>query len=738
MLAQEKRIVSESLAWSKTLDLEIGLHRRGPAVEDQDAGIEYLVELRGSRPDSAADVRPEQGLARFSLIDLRQKENDARAYGQLLTDSLFADPKVKEAFIAAQASAESIQAALRIRLMVADDAHELHNLHWETLRHPQEDTPLTTNEKLPFSRYLSSGDWRPVGLRARGDLHALVVIANPANLADYHLAPVDVAGELKLARTSLGMITIDVLAGESDETHPSLENILASLRRTTYDLVYLVCHGALLRGEPWLWLSESQGQVRRVSGAELAQSLKELEPKKLPRLVVLASCQSAGGETSPNQTSSSFSKENGSKASENAGVRVALGPRLVEAGVPAVVAMLGQISQETVAEYMHVFFSELLKDGQIDRAMAVARGAVVHDHLDFWMPVLFMRLKDGLIWYEPSFRDQFGRKVEFNKWPTLTSSIKNGRCTAILGSGLVEPILGSHREIAQDWASAYAYPLSPHERDSLPQVAQYLGIDQDRPFLLDELGNTLRKRIQSRFGELLAGKDLPPDAPLDDLMNLVGAELRRGDPFEPHYVLANLPLKIYITTNSNSLMAGALREAGRQPVVEVLPWNEQLAEEYQDTSIFVREPGYRPSVERPLVYHLFGLFSQPESIVLTEDDHFEFLKGAARNNELIPNFVQRAMADSALLFLGYRLEDWNFRVLFRSILDQPGNRLYQYSHIAVQIMPEVGRLVSTERALRYLEEYLNKGARAEISLYLGSAEEFVRLLAEKVGLALTA
>ncbi len=92
------------------------------------------------------------------------------------------------------------------------------------------------------------------------------------------------------------------------------------------------------------------------------------------------------------------------------------------------------------------------------------------------------------------------------------------------------------------------------------------------------------------------------------------------------------------------------------------------------------------------------------------------------------------MADSALLFLGYQMEDWSFRVLFRSILDQPGNRLYQYSHIAVQIMPEVGRLVSTERALRYLERYLNKGARAEISLYMGSAEEFVRLLAEKVGI----
>ena len=46
-------------------DLEISLHRRSLGAEGPTADSEYLVELRGSRPDSAADVRPEQGLARF-------------------------------------------------------------------------------------------------------------------------------------------------------------------------------------------------------------------------------------------------------------------------------------------------------------------------------------------------------------------------------------------------------------------------------------------------------------------------------------------------------------------------------------------------------------------------------------------------------------------------------------------------------------------------------------------------
>ena len=46
------------------------------------------------------------------------------------------------------------------------------------------------------------------------------------------------------------------------------------------------------------------------------------------------------------------------------------------------------------------FFGELAWDGQVDRAMAVARGAVRERH-DGWMPVLYTRLRTGRIFAEP-------------------------------------------------------------------------------------------------------------------------------------------------------------------------------------------------------------------------------------------------------------------------------------------------------------------------------------------------
>jgi hypothetical protein len=95
-----------------------------------------------------------------------------------------------------------------------------------------------------------------------------------------------------------------------------------------------------------------------------------------------------------------------------------------------------------------------------------------------------------------------------------------------------------------------------------------------------------------------------------------------------------------------------------------------------------------------------------------------------KNDELIPPVVRRSLVDAALLFLGFRLDDWNFRVLFRSIMRREGDRRRRrYANVAAQINPEEGRLLDVERASKYLERYFQG---ANISIYWGSAEDFVR------------
>ena len=701
-------------------ELELGLHRR-----DADS---YLVDLRFQQPGSEADVRLVDRTptpVRFDQSTFGALD-DAAEYGALLGQSLFADEDVRTTFAQALAAAQSQQQTLRLRLFIGPSAPELHGLRWETLRLPGHNgadgdagSALALGETILFSRYLSSQDWRPVKLRAETELRALVVVAGP-DLSDYpDLAAVDVAAEVARAEAGLGEIASSVLAsGTSDEERVTLNNIISCLREAEHDILYLVCHGTLLDGTPWLWLEDEAGDVQRVSGVELVTRLRELARR--PRLVVLASCQSAGATAS------------------DGNALVALGPRLAEAGIPAVLAMQGNITMETVAELMPTFFRELGRDGQIDRALSVARGAV-RNRPDWWMPALFLRIRSGRIWYKPGFADEGSG---FRKWQAILANIEDRTATPIVGPGLSEWILGSQREIAQRWASEYNFPMAPHDREDLPQVAQFLSVNQQPAFPRRELRRYLKRELLERYGEQIDAGVAEGD--LAEVIAAVGvlhsaeqnAEAGDGAGRTPHQVLARLNLPIYITTESTTLLADALAAAGKQPRVELFPWNEELEE--MDA---LRSPtsgqvnGYvddePPSPQRPLVYHLFGRIDVPGSVVLTQDDYFRYLAGVTRNKDLIPLRVRRALTDTGLLFLGFHLDEWAFRVLFHSIISREGRyRRSDYAHVAVQVDPEEGRILEPERARQYLESYFDAD---DISIFWGNGVDFLRELDRRLG-----
>jgi hypothetical protein len=440
-----------------------------------------------------------------------------------------------------------------------------------------------------------------------------------------------------------------------------------------------------------------------VPAGELAQQLRQLEVQ--PRLVVLASCRSAGGD----------------RLSSAGGALASAGPRLAEAGIPAVVAMQGDVSMGTIERFMPVFFTELREHGHIDRAMAVARN-IVRDEPDAWMPVLFLRLKSGRIWYEPGFAEDGG----FKKWPALLNAIEEGRCTPILGSGLTDAVLGARRDTAQRWADSYHFPLAPHSREDLPQVAQFLSINQDPMFPFDELKKQIRQELIRRYRG-----DLPPqltNASLTEMTAAVGKQQREANPTEPHRVLAGLPLPIYVTTNPDNLLADALREAGKEPQVELFHWTADPGIEWPPSIYDAPTPTYQPSAQQPLVYHLFGNLDYPDTLVLTEDNYFDYLIGAARNRALIPPALLKALTVHALLFLGFQMDDWDFRILFRSIVSREGEEVRRrYFHVGVQVSPEEGRFLEADAARAYLDSYFGSD---KISIYWGSAEDFARELSQ--------
>lgn len=684
-------------------ELEIGLHRVQADT--------YQLELRLTDPESAGDRAPLRtpcALDPQALLPLEQAPLD---YGRTLATQLFSDAESLGFLRLARAAVESGGRSLRLRLSIGPTAAELNALRWELLCDPDGGSPLATSERLLFSRFMPSQDWRPIRLRPKAALKALVAVSAPTDLADYRLAPIDPAAEILRAREVLTGIEVQVLGQDRPLT---LDALQGALREGT-DILFLVAHGALDRAQgPVLFLQGVDGRVQRVPGADLAQRVAEL--REPPRLAVLASCESAAvadqagaggtmGQPSP---------------------QAALAPRLAAAGVPSVLAMQGKISLETAAAALPCFFRELLKDGQLDRALAVARG-LVRGRPDAWMPALYLRLKGGRLWYEPGFGGNGAATTaapgsEAGKWDGLVSEMLKGNFTPIVGWGLAEGLYGGTCDLAERLARLGRFPLAPHQSTDLPQVSQYLGVAQhSKTYPLDELKKQLRQQILVRHGDLLTPED--QDASLGRLVRKVAAK-RRENPLDPYRLLAALPAPVFIDATPDGLLTEALKDAGKEPEEHCIVWRRDRKP----------PPPYEgdPSVARPLVYQILGRFKDPDSLVLTQDNHFDFLIGASRDKTLIPNVVLHALAARTQLFLGFQLADWSFRVLFRLIMSQDGlaqGRNMELPHAAVQLDPEGSQLLDLAEARKYLMETYGGDA---IRLYWGSGEDFLRDLAPRL------
>jgi hypothetical protein len=173
-------------------------------------------------------------------------------------------------------------------------------------------------------------------------------------------------------------------------------------------------------------------------------------------------------------------------------------------------------------------------------------------------------------------------------------------------------------------------------------------------------------------------------------------------------------------------MTQALRSRHRNPSRELCRWNSLVRDR---PSVFDPGSGTEVSVANPVVFHLHGHDEVPESLVLTEDDYLDFLVNVSRDPQIIPRRIQKALASTSLLFIGYRLADWDFRVLFRGLIGSLERSLGRI-RVAVQLAPEPPEIggITQEEVQQYLEDYL---AQDDVRVYWGKANNFVQELKER-------
>ena len=284
-------------------------------------------------------------------------------------------------------------------------------------------------------------------------------------------------------------------------------------------------------------------------------------------------------------------------------------------------------------------------------------------------------------------------------WARVIALLRNGDCTPVIGAGVngsFSPAL-----LGPSWAENYGYPFG--NDGSLPEVMQYASVIERDPV-------TVKQRVCRQLidqGE--------PDF---------------SDPAEPHTVLARFPIRTYLTTNYDGHMTRALQLQGKDPTTAICPWYEGAGHD-RHTRL---PPGLQPQIYEPLVYHLHGSFQAPESLVLAEQDYVNFLSNLAMDrgmdsHRMTPVQVTAALSQHPLLFIGYSLRDWSFRMLFeglvRSVVD-----VHRRRHIGVQLapIPNTRDRDARRRAEYYLAEYLQG---LNISVYWGSAREFCAELVDR-------
>ncbi len=353
----------------------------------------------------------QDGRLRLNWERLRAAELDAAAYGAELFYALFDGP-IRRAYDKATGRAEAAsEGRLRVRLWIDPEAAELHALPWERLYHTSRgvETALASSALTPFSRYTGLEIPEPAPFDQR-PLRLLVVVADPTDLARFNLAPIAVEEEVRSLVAALqdalrrGQVAATVLPGRTGLS----EKVRRELAQAGVEVVagpatldaivrhlpgcqalHLVSHGALHRersqGEAAgaLFLEQPVGGVDLVKDVEIVEKLAGVAP--LPHLVFLAACESAARPA----------------GAENA--FVGIGPKLVRAGIPAVVAMQDLVSMVTARQLTADFYTHLLDHGVVDLALNQARNLLWREAQAGWSaPVLFLRLRNGQLFVQPA------------------------------------------------------------------------------------------------------------------------------------------------------------------------------------------------------------------------------------------------------------------------------------------------------------------------------------------------
>ena len=299
--------------------------------------------------------------------DVRLEE--AKKFGAILFESAFRG----DALVCLQRSLANNTArgvGMRIRLRLAG-VPELSDLPWEFLYNEISKGFFSLSAYTPLVRYLEFPESiRPLDVVS--PLRILVVISSPTNYPQ-----LDVEREWKTLKDTLADLEKKKLVVLERLDKPQLAALPRALRNGGFHILHFIGHGEFDDQGGALVFEDERQRGKSVSAERLGTVLHD---QLSLRLVVLNACE--GARTSRTDPFSGT------------------GQTLVRQGIPAVLAMQFEITDEAAINFTSEFYSSVAVGDPIDAALADARlklYALQDDGVEWATPVLHMRAPDGRI-----------------------------------------------------------------------------------------------------------------------------------------------------------------------------------------------------------------------------------------------------------------------------------------------------------------------------------------------------
>ncbi|HLE14245.1 MAG TPA: CHAT domain-containing protein [Anaerolineales bacterium] len=302
-----------------------------------------------------------------------QPAQPALDFGNKLFNAVFKGD-VRDIFVSARNEAERKDYGLRLRLRL-EGAPELADLPWEYLYDGPDFLALST--MTPLVRYIDLPS-PPRPLAVDLPLRILVTVSSPHGLPELDID----AEKSKIQNALVSLIKSSRLELEFSQD-ATLQTLQRTLRRARsqgrpYHAWHFIGHGifdpSIQAGQ--LALCNAGGMLSPTDGFQLGTLFRDYPEI---RLILLNACEGARN----------------SRQDPFAGVAAAL----VERGIPAVIGMQFEISDEAAIVFSEGFYTALVDGLPVDAALTEARRSIffMPNWVEWATPVLFMRSQDGVL-----------------------------------------------------------------------------------------------------------------------------------------------------------------------------------------------------------------------------------------------------------------------------------------------------------------------------------------------------